>query len=447
MAVKIDETIRTSGVITNSKGGFVRLAKPIGESDTFKSMSLSKFADNDLVELIFRVSNSSTPPSRQLVRATKLELSDRFWVAVTGVANLTVDNIPAAASWLLTQLGYEENALEPMIVSLNASVGTDMQINLREGMTYDEAWDLRDLLANASASSMTFEVIKHTQSDMPSTVSNHANHAVDAIEWVGSYWVAPALRPLFQVSYETIKQDRFINMMLKGESGYGKTSLFKAIGDWLDIPVHYVNCAQMQDTEQWFGYQEARGGETIFIPTDFSKAVMSGHCLIILDEFNRVEPWMHNTLLPLLDHRRETEIHGVQITAAPGIIFAATINDGARYAGTNTVDVAMMNRFPVHAEVEAPPAHVEVEIIMRAAPTLTRSEVSKIASAMADLRRGQGEYGLSVDISTRSALAVADLMTLGLSSRVAAQLVIINGATPDDRKGLVDTINMKLGTL
>lgn len=445
MAVKIDSTIRTSAVVTNSKSGFVKLARPIAGSDVFKSMTLAKFADGALVELIFRVSNNTTPPSRQLVRATELSVNDRYWLALTAVTPGAT--LPEIGSLIAKALSFSSDGAADL-QQLLASTGGDIKdpINLLEGLSYDEVWAFQEQLTGDAEGLATFEVVKHTVDNMPDNVSAAATMLVDNLEWVGHHWIPPKLRLMFVAARQTVANGGHINMMMKGESGYGKTSAYQAMGDWLGIPVVYINCATLQDTEQWFGYQEARDGSTIFIPTEFTKAIVGGNCIVILDEFNRIEPWVHNSLMPILDHRRRTTVHGEEIICGPGVIFGATINDGPRYAGTNTVDLAVLNRFDAHADVEAPPPNVEVEIVMKVFPNETRAEISKVVSTMNELRKNQGDFGMPVDISTRSTLKVVNLMSLGLTARQAAQYVIIFAAEQNDRKSLIDVVNMKLGT-
>lgn len=445
MAVKIDSTIRTSAVVTNSKSGFVKLARKIGDSDTFKSMTLAKFADGALVELIFRVSNNTTPPSRQLVRATELNVNDRYWLALTGLAigaSFMETAAQIAKTLAFSSDGHKE--LSDLLVSSGGDIKDP--INLMEGLSYDDVWEMQERLTEELAGMGTIEVIKHTVDNMPENIASAATMLIDNLEWVGPHWIPAKLRLMFVAARQTLANGGHINMMMKGESGYGKTSAYQAMGDWLGVPVVYVNCATLQDTEQWFGYQEARDGSTVFLPSEFTKAIVAGNCIVILDEFNRIEPWVHNSLMPILDHRRSTNVHGEEIVVGPGVIFGATINDGPRYAGTNTIDLAIINRFDLHADVDAPPPNVEVEIAMKAYPNEARAEISKVVSAMNELRRNQGEFGMPVDISTRSTLKIVHLMQLGLTARQAAQYVIIFAAAPSDRKSLIDVINMKLGT-
>lgn len=443
MPVKIDNTIRMSGVIVNSRQGIVKLNKPLGESDVYKSMTLTKYADGDLVELVFRVNTAGGSASRQLVRVTKLEQFDRFWIALMSIEGMDADE---ATGGLIVQLSLEENAYTGLHAEVTKLLAGEIpNIKILEGLTYDEAWEMQGNLQEAFIGKMGFDVVKHTSKDMPASISTSANVLVNQLEWVGDFWIAPQLRPLFEVARQTIAEGSFMNFILKGESGYGKTSNFKALASWLGVPCHYINCAVLMDNEQWFGYPEAVDGSTIFNPTDFSRAVMDGHCVIILDEINRVEPWMHNALLPILDYRRETIVHNQTIKCGPGIIFAATMNDGFRYAGTNTMDAAVINRFPINAIVSAPPASVEASILERKFPQMPKTEINRLVSLMNTLRRNQTDFSLSIDVSTRSAEYISDLVAKGLTMRQAFQYVIINSAEVTEQKGILDAVNSVLG--
>jgi len=443
MAVKIDKTIRMSGVVINSKQGIVKLNRPLGDSDVYKSMTLTKYADSDLVELVFRISSAGGNTSRQLVRVTKLEQFDRFWISLMSIEGLDADE---ATNSIMTELGFEEDAYQTLFDTVTELLaGKIPNIKLVEGLAYDEAWDMQDKLQETFAGKMGFDVVKHTTKDLPANISATANALVQQLEWVENFWIAPQLRPLFEVARHTVAEGGFMNVLIKGESGYGKTSNFKALASWLGIPCYYINCAILMDNEQWFGYPEARDGSTLFQPSDFTKALQEGHCVIILDEINRVEPWMHNALLPILDYRRETIVHNELVKCAPGIIFAATMNDGFRYAGTNTMDAAVINRFPFSAVVSAPPAAVEAAILERKFPQMVKTDINRLISLMNSLRRNQTEFSLSIDVSTRSAENIAELCRKGLTMRQAFQYVLVNSAEISEQKGILDTINSALG--
>lgn len=438
MTLKMDETVRVSGVVINSKIGQVKLSRKLGASDTFKSIEASKYSDNDLIELIFK-SPPNNPDDKKLVRINKLDVNDRYFVALTYVENIGFENSIVTIEHLanLLQLTYEgTKELKDKIFSQNTST---FQVILQSGLAYDEAWDLRDSLSDSCGNDVRFNVVKHTPENMPK------DSIYEELEWVGDHWIHPSLRLMFKSAQQTLKQGKIINMLLKGESGYGKTSTFKAVADWLGVECIYINCASLQDTEQWFGYYEARDGSTFFDPTEFTKAIRKGNCVVILDEFNRIEPWLHNSLMPILDHRRETTIHGENIKVGAGTIFAATINEGGKYSGTNTIDAAMLNRFDIAAEVTAPPSTVEVDILVKKFGTVPKVELVKIVSTVNDLRKMGGDYGLTVDVSTRSCEKMANLISLGLTPRQAAQYVITYMADMDERKGILDIVNMKLG--
>lgn len=282
-------------------------------------------------------------------------------------------------------------------------------------------------------------------------------------EWIRGVWVQPDMRPMFPVLNNVLANGEHINVLLTGPSGYGKTTFFQAIADYFEIPLLYVNCATITDTKAWFGSHEARDGSTHFIPSEFTKFIEQGNCVIVLDEANRLEPWLSNSLMPILDHRRATEVHGMQIKAAPGIIFGLTMNIGSRYAGTSIVDAAFMNRIDIGAEVEAPPPYVERALLAsrygakkeelhtssgRPTPelsALTPTDIDAIVGAVNDLRAFVSSSESSLDVSTRTSNKVAKLMSLGASITNAFHYVVVFAADIETRKGVLDILATRFG--
>jgi MoxR-like ATPase len=296
-----------------------------------------------------------------------------------------------------------------------------------------------------------------TESEPPTPpVDVHA-----AYEWVNGIWVQPDMRGIFPIANNVIELGQHINILLTGPSGYGKTTFFQALADYLEIPLLYVNCATITDTKAWFGTHEARDGSTHFMPSEFTKFIEKGNCVIVLDEANRLEPWLSNSLMPILDHRRQTEVHGRTITAAPGIVFGLTMNIGARYAGVSVVDAAFMNRVDIGAEVEAPPPAIERLILdgrygmMKSVPhtptgrangeriNLGQRDIEAIVSVVNELRQFVERNEANLDVSTRTSNKVAKLMTWGATIADAFRFVVVFAADVDTRKGVLDILAAK----
>lgn len=443
MPVSINESVTVTGVVTNAKQGLIKFDEALDGSETFRSATVNRFPDGTRLEMVFRLGAKN---QRQMVRAIEIKPTDRFHVAIIDLGDEATAKLDEFATWLSTFLGFAGDEADQLLSELNGlSTADHNPVDLAVGLSYDDARNLKHELSEGSNGSAIFELIKHTKDDMPAETGGFTSSVVESLEWVEEHWIQPSIRPLFLVAANAMKQGGHLNYLLTGPSGYGKTSLFDALARWLGYDMVYVNCATTMDAESWFGFHEARGGDTVFIPTPFTEAVRRGRVVILLDETNRVEPWLSNSLFPLLDHRRATFVHGEEIICGPGVIFGGSVNVGAKYAGTHAMDEAFKRRWDIEEEVIAPPREIEERIITKRYPGVSAPDARKIVGVMDELRKVVQKDGLEADVSPRTGLKMASLLSLGLTIRQAARYTIINPAQPEDRKPLLDVTNSRLG--
>lgn len=198
------------------------------------------------------------------------------------------------------------------------------------------------------------------------------------------------------------------NMLFIGPSGAGKTSIPEAFAKASGMKFLRLNCAVVRDPEEWFGYREAQDASTVFVPTEFTKLVREGNAVIVMDEFNRVEGWLHNTLLPMLDHARRTVVHNEEIVVGNGVIFVATMNLGGRFTGTFLTDAAVMNRFDAIVHVDYLPFAEEASVLMERIG-LSANDASTVVKIVSALRQLDKTADIGIDVSTRTALKIASL--------------------------------------
>lgn len=228
------------------------------------------------------------------------------------------------------------------------------------------------------------------------------------------------------------------NGVLVGPSGYGKTSLPIAFAESSDdIEWVRVNCSAIRDPEEWFIYREAKDGSTLTKKTDFSKAIEKGNVIVILDEFNRVEPWIANSLLPLMDLGKTT-VHDIEIERGDNVTFIATINQGAKFSGVFSLDAALANRMHATFRVSELPLRVEVEVLHDMG--VEKRYATKIVNTLKRMREIVERYDEDVDVSTRTAKKIAELIDAGLDLRSAFDYAVVNLVSENSAalKSLVD---------
>lgn len=276
--------------------------------------------------------------------------------------------------------------------------------------------------------------------------------SVDILAWQSpDYYIAPKIRLGFQTAYNMLNRDpnRAVKMLLTGESGSGKTTLAEKIAKLLGLEYVRINCATMRDVTDWFGYAEVSNDNgtsvTSFDDTQFSRSITRGNCLIVLDEFNRVQPDLHNSLFPLLDDSQSTEVHNRVYTVGPNVLFVATINQGFEYNATFDIDLAMVNRFDFVLPTGKMPSEYEIPLLVNRIKIndFDATEIVRVANILRDS---------NLSCSTRETIRMARMVLNGLSVRQAFDFAVIERIPPTKeyeitRKNYLDLINAHLGYL
>jgi len=261
------------------------------------------------------------------------------------------------------------------------------------------------------------------------------------------YYYPLDVRRVFTVANDVAKAEGMVTVLMVGPSGYGKTLFGNKFAEMTGRHHVRINCAAIRDPEEWMGFREAVDGSTVFEPTEFSRAIQQGNTVIVLDEINRLEPWLHNTLFPLLDDDRCTVVHNKKFIVAPNTVFVLTLNQGMEFTGTFELDQAFVNRVWATVVVGPPPEDEEVQIIHDriGTPKKQAREIVKIAGRLREIVERREA---AVDCSTRAALRIANLMKYGMEMRAAFYDVVETSAMDADiRKKLADVINSSIGTM
>ncbi len=264
---------------------------------------------------------------------------------------------------------------------------------------------------------------------------------------IEGYFISREARLVFSTAknMSDARPARAVKIMMVGESGYGKTTLPRIFAEVAGYSFLRMNCATVRDPEEWFGYREARDGSTVFVKSEFAKALEKGHLVVVLDEFNRLEPWLHNTLFPLLDDDGATIVHDEAFRIGPNVIVVGTINLGYKYTGVFELDEALLNRFEFLLEVGPIPHAEEVKVLEKR--TGVEKEVASVIVKTSNILRQN-----DVVCSTRTSLLVANMVVAGMDIREAFESAVVRRIPSDNtgnnlRKSVVDLVNVALGTL
>lgn len=231
--------------------------------------------------------------------------------------------------------------------------------------------------------------------------------------------------------------DAATKILMVGPSGYGKSSLPRAYATKCGIKFIRVDCATIRDPEEWFGQRVAVNGSTQFNLSVFAKTIMEGNVVVLLDEINRLETWLTNSLYAILDDARGTTVYdGVEIKVGPNTMFVATLNLGHNYSGTFSIDAALSNRFEYVCEVGNIPFDKEIDVLTKNT-SVPQADARTIVTIADQIRALNG-----VECSIRTTLMISRQVALGMSVRNSFQTaVVLRCSNQTLRKQVVDIVN------
>lgn len=231
----------------------------------------------------------------------------------------------------------------------------------------------------------------------------------------------------------------------------GKTELAIEYAAQHKLPVLVMDCANVREARDWFGYRTIAAGTVKWKCSLFDKAVAQGHTVVVLDELPRVSPTVLNTLFPLLDRRRFTYIEekGSILRVGPGTIFFATMNEGYAYTGNTSIDAALTDRFSRRIEVDYLKPSDESKVL-QSRTGIPKDDADKLVDLALTIRKKAVGVGatLTKTVSTRQLIAAAsDFVALGaeglaynLTNHYAAE-----GGETGERAQLLQMVQGKFG--
>jgi MoxR-like ATPase len=249
---------------------------------------------------------------------------------------------------------------------------------------------------------------------------------------------------ILQISRQNCPQ----NVRLVGPHGCGKTELAIQFAARLGLPLLIMDCANLREARDWFGYKTAREGTVYWHESQFVQAVAAGNHVILLDELNRANPHLLNTLMPLLDARRFTflEEKGDKICVGPGTVFFASMNEGAGYTGTSALDRAIRDRFPRAVELTYLGEKDETALLMKRVGV--DEDIANRLVQMANKIR-QDSTGISASLteslSTRQLIAAAHDFAIGGVETLTFTIINHFSADGDDDSERVRVQNIIQG--
>jgi len=265
-----------------------------------------------------------------------------------------------------------------------------------------------------------------------------------------TYFISPDIEGLFS-RIENNRNKKTQKILLQGPHGAGKTEMAMHYAATNGLKMLIMDCANLREPRDWFGYKKIDNGNIVWHESQFDRAVQGGDIVVLLDEINRVHPNVMNTLLPLLDGREFTylEEKNDNIRVGKGVVFFATMNEGAGYSGTNATDSALRDRFNRVVEVKYLSSDKETELLVKRTGIENKDASNLVEIANQIRKRSTGlSSNFSGGFSTRQLIAAAeDFVDGGVDSLTftISNLFSADGGTTSERASVLQLIQGKFG--
>lgn len=244
------------------------------------------------------------------------------------------------------------------------------------------------------------------------------------------------------------------NVRLNGPAGCGKTTTAMEFAARHNRPMLVMNCAMVREPRDWFGHKDydPKTGTITWKKSLFFKFVQHTNAVVVLDELNRINPMVLNTLLPLLDDRRKAYLEEAKdtIRVGDGVVFFATTNEGREYTGTVGLDLAQADRMSTLIEVTYLAEKEEANLLVqRTGIDLENAmKLAQVATHVRKKAQQDSTDGFSKAITTRILLNAAEKFALGGPSTLRYTLLNhfnSDGGESSERGNLLKLLVGKFG--
>ena len=214
----------------------------------------------------------------------------------------------------------------------------------------------------------------------------------------------------FKMVRDIIKSGMFYPIFITGLSGNGKTYMVEQACAATKREVIRVNFTVETDEDDLIGGFRLVDGETKFFKGPVIKAMEQG-AVLLCDEIDLANPAKVMCLQSILEGKgyfiKKT---GEFISPAPGFTVVSTANtkgkgsEDGRFIGTNILNEAFLERFPVTCEQEYPSASIERKILDKLATSVGVSDsdfLQKLVDWADIIRKTFMDGGVDEIISTR----------------------------------------------
>lgn len=245
---------------------------------------------------------------------------------------------------------------------------------------------------------------------------------------------------------DVLKSKMFYPLYITGLSGNGKTFGVEQACASVNREVIRINFTVETDEDDLIGGFRLVDGETKFFKGPVIKAMELG-AVLLCDEIDLANPAKVMCLQPILEGKgyfiKKT---GEYVRPAAGFTVVATANtkgkgsEDGRFIGTNVMNEAFLERFPITIEQEYPSVNVEKKILQNVFSSLDINDsefVNKLVDWADIIRKTFYDGGVDEIISTRRLVHIAKAYSI-FNDRMQSIQMCINRFDDDTKASFSD---------
>jgi cobaltochelatase CobS len=236
-----------------------------------------------------------------------------------------------------------------------------------------------------------------------------------------------------------------MNVYLAGPTGCGKTELVRQMHAAIGKPLVRQNLNGDATRASLVGEMRANPTRGTYFHRGALPLAMEAGATLLLDEIDYGPPHVLAVLNPVLEGTRELYLEetGELIKAKPGFTVVATGNTGGKgdlngvYTGTEVLNTAFLDRFPVRIDSDYLPADVEIKMLEGRMPN-SGIDIKKLVKFANEVRTAFKASNLSLTVSTRKCIELMRFAAM-TDLQSALDVAVFNWLDADD-KNLVKKI-------
>lgn len=352
---------------------------------------------------------------------------------------LSVDLEVKALSQKIGKFSIDESQVNAAVSKVVADAFAPFRKAVEDAGAQDIVADLSSIHVvdrKTAAEVFGVEVVDIRGNPLMVDIWNHpAAPAVDPL----FIWTRPILEDLLGV------QETGENLWFGGDRGTGKSETARQFAARTGRNFARVNYHKHSSADEFIGAVGLENGATVFKPGSFLQAFLTPSTVILNDEISNAPEGELATLNPLLEPNCAVIYGGAVRRRAPGVMIFAADNtlgcgdESGRYAGTRTMNSALVDRFARVLHFQYLPLAEEIKaVVNHTGCTETLAEHVLSAVRVAREKVTQGEI---IDApSIRS--VVAFIRALKVKQPVDAWQSCIVARQPNESRTALEAIAM-----